>query len=115
MTLKEAIAATLAGETITVTTLRELGYVLKFGEFQFGEDGYTRENATEWIGALRSLRTRLEQLEQSEQPPVDDAFVAAQFEIADLEERAQDAEDRERYGLASQLRAKARALKERKR
>jgi hypothetical protein len=37
--------------------------------------------------------------------------VELEFQIADLEDRAQRAEDREDLGLASRLRARARALR----
>jgi hypothetical protein len=51
--------------------------------------------------------------ESQKSAPNNDDRVALEMEIADLEEQAQDAEDREQLGRASALRAKARALRSR--
>ncbi len=53
----------------------------------------------------------LDALRSPPRPRIDEAAVARHFEIASLEERAQNAEDRELYDEASRLRAAARNLR----
>jgi hypothetical protein len=106
----------VAGGTVSDEDVKAAAYGLRNFEITYGPNAWdvcsSRDQLGAYWDALRALVARLDALtakpaltaEQSER-------VELEFQIADLEDRAQRAEDREDLGLASRLRARARALR----
>jgi len=117
MLVNEMLRVVVEGGTVTDADVRAADYGIRYYELTTGDMSQTwhacrPEELGAFIEALATLRTRLDALTPPE-PSVDEEAVALAMEIANLEERAQDAEDREKLNKARELRLKARELKTR--
>lgn len=112
MMTSEMIQAVMMGGHVADADILSGAYGIEHYSPRFGEGGYTRENARDYQAAHAVLRDRLCQLEAGE--TLSDADVARVIRSDDasmLEDDAQDAEDREDLAVASQLRARAAAIR----
>jgi len=111
-TVNQMLSATVAGESVSDETIVRLAYGVENFELQLGYDGVTQANVGQYITALTSLRSRLTALRAAKPAPVATPVnVEVLMQIADLESRAQDLDDRDQFAKAGALRAQARALR----
>lgn len=116
ITVNQMLATLVAGGTVADADIKAAAYGVRNFEITCGPNAWdvckSRDQLDAYWNALRALVVRLDALtaepalttEQSER-------VAREFQAAHLEDRAQNAEDREDITLASQLRAQARAIR----
>jgi hypothetical protein len=116
MTVNQMLKTIVAGGTVSDADIQAAAYGVRNFEITCGPNAWdvcsSRDQLGAYWDALRTLVDRLDAL--TAKPPLtaeQTELVAREFQAADLEERAQNAEDREDLGLASRLRAQARALR----
>lgn len=113
MLVRDMIQAVVGGGAVSDAEIVGAAYGVENYSLQFGYDGCTRENVAAYDAALSGLRARLSSLRSAPAPlsAEDEARVDVALQIADIEDRAQSAEDREDYVTAGRLRAQARAIR----
>ncbi len=115
-TVNQMLATLVAGGTVADADIRAASYGVRNFEITCGPNKWdvckSRDQLGAYWDALRALNARLDAL--TAEPAITAAQsenVAREFQASDLEDRAQNAEDREDLTLASQLRAQARAIR----
>ncbi len=116
ITVNQMLATLVAGGTVADADIRAASYGVRNFEITCGSNAWdvckSHDQLSAYWDALRALNARLDAL--TAEPAITAAQsenVAREFQAADLEDRAQNAEDREDLTLASQLRAQARAIR----
>lgn len=116
ITVNQMLATLVAGGTVADADIKAASYGVRNFEITCGPNAWDVCKSHDQLGAywdaLRALNARLDAL--TAEPAITAAQsenVAREFQAADLEDRAQNAEDREDLTLASQLRTQARAIR----